>query len=310
MRRSILTAFAVLCAFATSAFAQPTPVVVYESLLDDIYFDDENGLISFSELDIVFAPDELAGAIAVVNAENTVVQSFPFRPEYRWREGVFGKARIVGPADVTLTEPGVYNIVAIIDGKPVSRLPVVLEQTSAGDDPFDPQPIYRYYGLWAVCAHLTMITNSNDETHPEVTFWAGGRDLPEGERGDGFFARLYRDGELIGHSRRTTGFISSGHYERKTTAIYEIHEPGKEVNSKRLLLDDWTRDGEYTLTVSRKEDDQLIRRFSFTAADGEIQPMPNTELGYGPGVDYMAPRATKKGSNRYEFVEVIWIDGK
>lgn len=310
MTRPIATALAALTVLVTGAFAQPTPVVAYESLLDDIYFDDESGLIRFTEFDVAFAPEELNGSIAVVNAENTVVQSFPFRDTYRYREGVFAKAQVVGPADVTLTEPGVYNIVAIIDGTPVSRLPVGLEQTSVGDDPFDPNPTYQYYGLWAVCGHLTMITNSSDETYPEVTFWAGGRDLPAGEDGDGFIARLYRDGELIGHSRRTTGFITSGHYERKTTTIYEPHEPGKEVNTKRLLIDDWTKDGEYTLTVSRKTDDQAVRRFTFNAVDGAIQQMPNTALDYEPGVDYMAPRTTKKGSNRYEFVEVIWIDGK
>ena len=310
MKSLMASLLCVLAVFVSGVCAQPTPVVVYESLLDDVYFDDESGLIRFTEFDIAFAPDDLKGSIAVVDAQNLVVQSFPFREAYRYRDGVFGKAQVVGPADVTLTEPGVYNIVAIIDGKPVSRLPVGLEQTSAGDDPFAPRPTYRYYGLWGGCAHLRMGTNSNDQTHPEVTFWAGGRDLVEGDDGDGFFARLYRGEELIGHSKRTQGFVSGGHYERKTTSIYEIHERGKEVNAKRLLIEDWTQEGEYTLTISRKKDDAMIRRFRFTSADGAIQPMANTALGFEPGVDYMTPRATKKGANRYEFVEVVWIDGK
>ncbi|MEM9314396.1 MAG: hypothetical protein AAGA95_07195, partial [Pseudomonadota bacterium] len=259
--------------------------------------------------DIAFAPEQLNGAIAVVDAQNTVVKSFPFRPEYRWREGVFGKAQLVGPADIQLTEPGVYNIVALIDGKPVSRIPVGLEQTSAGDDPFDPVKTFRYYGLWAVSAHLTM-RESGDTKIPELTFWAGGKDLPNGARGDGFVARLYRDEQLIGNSRRTTGHIPAGHYQRLKTFINEVHEPGEEVNAKPLTIDTWTQDGQYTLTVARKKDDQLIRRFRFTVANGEFVPMANTQLGYEPGVDYKAPRATRKGANRYEFVEVIWIDGK
>ncbi|MEM9315870.1 MAG: hypothetical protein AAGA95_14680, partial [Pseudomonadota bacterium] len=43
------TMFGLFLALA-SAQAQQSPVVVYESLLDDIFFSDDNGTIAFTEL--------------------------------------------------------------------------------------------------------------------------------------------------------------------------------------------------------------------------------------------------------------------
>lgn len=297
-----------LLLLAPFASAQQTPAVIYESMLD-CYFDEESGLMSFTELDFAFAPEEpLNAAVAVVNSDNTVVKSFEFFPDYRWREGVFARAKVKGPADVTLTTPGVYNIVFLVDGKPVSRLPVVLEQTSAGDDPFDPEKTYRFYGLWKVCGHLTM-QNSGDEQYPRLTFWVGARDLPEGKTKDGFSVTLKRDGEVIGHSKRTLGHISNEHYRRVTSDLFEPHTERQTPNAQILMLDEWSKDGDYEIVVTRKSDGGVIRSFTYTARGGKILPLPNSALDYEPRIDYVVPKVTKKGSNKYEFVDAIWLKG-
>jgi len=289
-----------------AAKAGPQPAVTLDSMLN-MYFDDETGLIRPDEFDIAFAPkDTFKASVAVTDSDGTVIKSFPFFEDYRFREGVFAKAMVKGPADVTLTEPGVYNIVFIIDGEIASRLPVVLEETSAGDDPFDPEKTYRYYGLWGVYGCLTM-DEYNDTDWPKLTLWVGSRDLAEGEKKDMFFVTLERDGELIGHSKRTQGFISNEHYHHVESKIYKPHDKQHTPNAEALTIEEWTKDGTYSLKVIRTSDNTLIRRFGFTVTDGKIEELPATKIGFEPRMDYIAPRVLKRGVNHYEFIPAIWL---
>lgn len=294
-------------AAATTVFGQPKPAFLFDSMLDQIYFDDTSGMIRFSDLNLAFAPDdELNAVVVVVNSENTVVQRFDFSSEYRFREGVFAAAQVRGPADVMLTEPGVYNIVCLVDNEMATRLPVVLEQISDGDDPFDPVKQFRFHGIWHVFGYLT-IDEVDGKEFPKLTFWAGGRDLAEGDRSDRFRVVLTRDGEVVGHSRHTQGHIQSGHYRRAEITIHEPHEEREATNAPRSPLSDWTQDGRYELLVTRNSDGQLIRRFRFTAKDGAIEELPNTQVGFEPRIDYIVPRVPVRGVSAFRVERAIWI---
>lgn len=309
LQRHIIAIACGVLALTSSAQTTPRPVIGYESVLDTPMLP-QSGMIRFTEYDVVFAPeDQLDASVAVTDADNTVIASFPFFPDYKYRAGVFARAQVRGPADVTLTEPGVYNIIFLIAGKPVTRLPVVVERISAGDDPFNPEVSYSFFGLWQSYGYLRTIAYK-ETTHPSLVFWVGQRDLPEGRGKDKYQASLYRDGELVGYSKKDLGFIADGHYKRATIDIYFPHDDRQSQNAEIVTTDEWTRDGSYTLEIKRQSDDHVIRRFTFTAKDGKIQQLPSTQLGFEPGIDYMTPRVMTRHASTYEFEEAIWIRGE
>ena len=311
MIRMTKYALLALFCFSTHVLGAPEPAFTYQSMLNT-YFDDESGLISIRDIDLAFAPEgEINAAVVVTDAENTVIKSYKFYPEPRFREGVFARLSEVGPADFKLTEPGVYNIIYLIDGKPVSRLAVILEETSAGDDPFDPVKTYRFLGMWQVYGYLTMNT-WKDEPFPELHFWLGGKDLAEGETKDMFSAKLKnKDGEVVAHSKETQGFFSEGHYEDTKISLYHPHTKREIPNAMPFMLSDWTKnDGQYTLEITRNADDQLIRRFHVTVEEGEIQGLAASEMDFEPRVDYIVPRVMPKGANQYGFVKAIWLQSE
>jgi len=303
----LIAGFAALTLTATAG-AQPKPAFVYESLLDGD-FSDESGLISFTAYDLAFAPEKpLKAVVAVTDADGAVIESFPFYEDYGTHNGVFARAQVQGPADVQLTEPGVYNIIMFVDGEMATRLFVVLEQTDEGDDPFDPVKKHRFYGPWQLHAHLVEETY-DDEPYYDLTFWVGGRDLAEGDDDDLFFVTLLRNGEVIGHSKRTQGHIAPGHYERVSSSIFYPHGEKGSPNAGYLPRSEWTADGDYEVRVMRRSDDAVIRSFRYEAKDGEIGRLDRTQLGYEPRIDYIVPRVTKKSWTTYEFAEAIWITG-
>lgn len=285
----------------------PDPAFTYQSMMN-IYFDDESGLISVRDIDLAFAPEgEINASVALIDATNTVIKSYKFYPDPRWREGVFARMTEMGPADFTITEPGTYSLVYLIDGKPVSRLPFGVEQTSEGDDPFNPVKTYRFYGMWGVYGYLTMNT-WRDAPFPELNLWLGGRDLPEGETKAMFTATLKRGGEVVAHSKETNGFFHDGHYQQSRISLYHPHTKREIPNAQPFMLSDWTHaDGDYTIDITRQADGALIRSFRFTVKDNKIQNLPSTALNTEPHIDYIAPRVTVKGSNMYGFVEAIWL---
>ena len=294
----------------TAAQAQQPPAFLFEPMLD-IYFDDRSGLIAFhgSGFDLAFPPDEpLRAVIAVVDDSNTVVQSFPLRQHYQNRtgNGVIARTAMDGTAEITLTEPGVYNIVFMIDGQPVSRLPVALERVEVGDDPFDHDTVYSYFGLWQRYAHITQDTWKGEDW-PLLTFWAGLRDFDEPGHQLPFLVEMRRDGELVAHSKRTQGSIPHKHYQRVKAHLYHPHERRSAANAKPFLATEWARDGDYEIRVLRSSDGQVLRRFNYTAQGGEIQPLPETLPGHAPAIDYRPARVREKGSTGYDFIEAIWI---
>ncbi len=290
--------------------ADNSPTFLFEPLLDT-WIGDQNGQINFfmKPYDIAFPPDEpLTAVVAVVNDQNTVVASFPFGETYgpRTANGVIAQARLSAGAGVQLTEPGVYNIAFMVGGEVVSRLPVVLEQVEIGDDAFDRQTIYRYYGLWHLYAHIT-----NDiwqgENWPRLTFWAGIRDFPQQAHQQRFWVEMKRDGEVVAHSKHDQGSFGYKHYQRVHTHLYFPHDEQSSANAIPFSEAEWKRDGDYEITITRKPDGAVFRQFVYIVKNGEILPLPETQLGHEPAIDYRAPRVRKPGSTTYEFVEAIWI---
>ncbi|MCP4328389.1 MAG: hypothetical protein GY791_08135 [Alphaproteobacteria bacterium] len=290
-----------------AAAQQNAPAVIFESLMDS-YFGDDDGYVSLGTYDLAFAPDGPAKAlVGLVNANGDVLAQFPVYPDYKLREGVFARMQVVGPADIQLTEPGLYTLVFVFDGKPISRFPFLLKQTGDGADPYNPTKTYAFDGYWRTLAHITTGTYK-DESIPLVTIWLGGPDMAAPDTFQDFFmATLTRDGALVAHSKRQTSNFGNGHFEPREVTLYQPHDEKQSPNAVPLTMTELLVDGEYRLAVTRASDDAPLRDFKFTVAGGKIQPLPRTQLGFDPATDFIVPRVTKKGSTAYEFVEAIWI---
>jgi hypothetical protein len=298
----------VLVAAPATAQKYP-PTIDFESALDT-YFDDSSGLISFNSSRVIFAPDgQFNGLVAVLDSDGQIVAKFDYYPDYGPKVGVYASVQAKGPADVTLTEPGLYTIVWVVDGQPATRLPVRLEKVSDGDDPFAPGATYRFDGYWRTTAYLAMDTYSG-ESWPVLYYWLGGKDLAPGERTGRPFVKLYRDGDAVAHSRRTEGHFRQGHFDQTKATLFHPHRAGTEANVRPYLLDDWLVDGDYELRVTRQSDGATIRSFDFRVAGGEFEPHPRTVLGYEPRTDYIAPRVQRKGATALELTEAIWIQDR
>jgi hypothetical protein len=103
-------------------------------------------------------------------------------------------------------------------------------------------------------AKIRAVGPAKDELFPEPTMWVGGKYLPEGKNKDMFSVALLRSGELVAHSKRTTGFISTGHFEAKHIKFYHPHEQKEEVNAELFMLTDLQAEGEYEVSVTRQSD--------------------------------------------------------
>lgn len=292
---------------AKPALAQDyAPAVDFEDLMDS-YFGDDDGYVSFGKYDLAFPPEGKARAIVgLVNAAGEVIAQYPIFEDYAIREGVFAKMAVQGPAGVQLTEPGIYTIVFVFDGKPITRFPFALKQAGNGADPFAPDKTYAFDGYWRTLAYFTY-GSFKDEPIPVLSVWLGGPDMTDPTNHEEFFkASLHRDGELLAHSKRNTSAFNSGHFEREEVLLFHPHEVKQSPNATYFTVKELV-DGDYELKVSREADDALLRHFKFTVAEGKIQQIPRARLGYEPAVDFILPRVTKKGSTGYEFVEAIWI---
>ena len=283
------------------------PAVIFEGLMDS-YFGQDDGFVVFGDYDIAFAPEGQVDAIVgVVNSDGEVLAQFPFYPDYKIREGVFGRIQVVGPADIQLTEPGLYTMVFVMDGEPITRFPFLLEQSGDGSDPFDPEKTYVFDGYWRTLAHIT--TGSvNDQPIPIFSVWLGGIDMSSPDTFQEFFeADLLRDGVLVAHAKKQTSSYGNGQFGRQEVIIYQPHDEKQAPNAIAFTMADMSVDGSYELNVSRVSDGAQLRSFRFEVSGGEIVPLPRTQLGYEPAPDYIVPRVTRKGSTVYEFEEVIWI---
>lgn len=155
--------------------------------------------------------------------------------------------------------------------------------------------------------HLTM-QSYKDEPFPELTMWAGGKDLASGKSKDLFFATLLRDEKAVAHSKRTTGFIAPGHFEAKYISFYHPHEKNKEVNAELFMLKDLQVDGEYEISITRESDGQKIRSYDFDVVNGKIQSLVQSKLGYQQATDLVLPRVHNRAEHYYDMIEAFWIE--
>ncbi|MFQ5644091.1 MAG: hypothetical protein ACE5FQ_10410 [Thiogranum sp.] len=248
--------------------------------------------------------------MAVLDADNKIVAHFSYYEDYRGREGVYAVAPVKAPADVTLTKPGVYTIAYVVNNKPATRMPVRLVQTSAGDDPFDPQKKFSFDGYWRTFAFITTDKEWKGEKFPNIHAWAGGMDLPAGKRRDTLIFSLFRDGELVAHSKRGVGVIQPGHFRRVRSPLYHPHPEGRSANAEPFVLKDWLVDGIYELRVNRMSDKAALRSYDFRVGNGRIEHHPRSKSGYQPQADYIAPRVQKPGATSLELIEAFWIEDR
>ena len=51
-----------------------------------------------------------------------------------------------------------------------------------------------------------------------------------------------------------------------------------------------------------------LRLGDFTVASNVITPLARTQLGFDPRLNFIPPRAAKKGSNVFEVIETVWLE--
>lgn len=296
-----------LCFMVSTINAAPIPAITYQSMLNT-YFDDKSGLIRIGDIDLVFAPKgDINASVAIVNSKNKIVKNYKFYPTPRFRDGVFARLTEVGPAEFNLTDPGIYNMVFLFNGKAISRLPIKLEETYSGKDPFNPEKTYRYTGLWQIFAFLTTDKLWKGKRFPELHLWLGGKDLAKGTKQDMFKAVVKRGGKIIAHSKETQGHITNKHYQDTSIRLYHPHTRNKIANAIPFDLSDWTQNnGSYSVEVYRKADGARIRSFNYRVKDKKIISLKATQLNYKKHIDYIVPRVTVS-SSKYKFVEAIWL---
>jgi hypothetical protein len=149
--------------------------------------------------------------------------------------------------------------------------------------------------------------DSGDSVWPQLNLWVGSIDLPEGKARDSFNAVLLRDGEVVAQTKEDLGHLAKGHYDWQRIGFFHPHERKNAHVAKYFTAEDLLVDGSYEIRVMRGSDGTALRSFDFEVKDGEIVPLPETRFGHEPGIDYLLPRAVKRGSSSFEFAEVIWI---
>lgn len=308
--RNLLFVWTLALAWFPAIAQEQTPVFTLDSVLNT-WFSGDNGMMRFGDHTLAFAPPApFNGGVKVADKDGNLLMAAEFFPDYQITHQVFARARIKSAADHTLTEPGLYQIVFFVNNTPVTRMPVMLRQTGAGDDPFNPVKTFAYDGFWRTFAYLTF-DEFNEETTVEVNFWVGGLDLADPQKGEMFIIELIHDGNVIAHTPRTLGHIAPGHFEWQKLTLRQPHEKGKEVNAPMFALKDWVaNDGLYELRFRRQNDGKMIRSLDFKVADGAIQQHPRSALDYEPRVDFIVPRVQKRGANNFEMLEAIWIEDR
>jgi hypothetical protein len=303
---SVVGALALVIAGLAPAQHAAAPAVTYGSFMKTKFF--PNGSLMLSEYDMAFVPPAPVNAqIAVVDSEGKTVGAWRFYPDHRMSHGVFARLQVEGTPQVQLTEPGVYGIVVLVDGQPVSRFPFALAEGPGGGDEFNPTSTFRVRGLWERLAYFSYETYKG-QTVPKLNLWLGGADLSDANAfQEKFMVALRRGDEVIAHSKRRTNSFGTGHYKRHDTLLFEPHEERDEPNAVPVTTEMLARDGKYDVVVLRGADEALIRRFEFEVADGSMVPLPKTESSYTPRLDYMVPRRPKPSSSTYEFEEISWI---
>ena len=291
-------------AFSTSAFAQSAkPAMSLDSVMKTKIYD--SGLIMLKEMDLAFAPEGPVDAKIVIRSSTGEATELGFFPDYRYTVAVFGKLQPQNHTRATL-KPGQYDYEVHINNEVVTKVPFSVEAGSSNDDPFNPKTTYKFVGPWQKYGYF-LYSDFKDIQSVRLYFFAGASDLPMGKKSAPVGVKVFRNGEMIGHSPETVGFLGNdwlGHYE---LLLMEPHTRDTQYKTPPLPKTELEKDGKYKLEIYLKETGEVIRQFAFESAGGKMIPLPQTVLGYEPHVDYIAPRVVKPGSSTYEFVEAFWV---
>ncbi len=307
MRRIALLTTLMLTMLSAPITAQPYPPCFDFASIMKNYYDDNSGLLDLDLFVVGFAPEgPFNGEVGVINSNNDILGRFKFQDRKFAEDGVFANVRVEAPAQVTITTPGIYNLVFLVEGKQVTRFPFVVHKKESGDA-FNPETTYAFDGLWRSLAYLTMDENKGKQV-PKLNFWTGGLDLPEGASRDLYTAELVRGGKVVATSKKALGFIPSGHFKYTGVTLFHPHDDRQAATAPFFTLEDWAVDGKAELRVTRHSDGALLRSFNVTVKGGEIQKLPRTKLGYEPALDFISPRVPKMNSSGFQMIEGIWLE--
>ena len=300
--------FALLSSGASGAVAAepPTPTFDFERLLNTKTFWN-SGSFQLGDLVMGFAPETSTTEIMLFNDKREVVAQQTAYAGYQGRTGAWAVVRPKAE-QFRLQTPGIYQLVFSVNGVPATRFPFRLIQTSAGDDPFNPEKKFAFDGYWKRLAavRLRPYDFKRTGTWPVPTVWVGELDLPEGKDKDMFESDLLHNGKLVAQSNRKGGFIAREHYRKREVKLLQLHEPNQLANAGPFLLEDY-KDGDYELRLTRHSDRKVFRNFRFKVTDGKIAHMDRSTLGFQPAVDYLVPRGMKGRKNMTIMEEVVWV---
>ena len=272
----------------------------------------ETGIVRFDSYDAAFVPPAEAfdAEVVLADAAGTILARHPFRQYYELEDQVFARVGLVGPAEVQLSQPGLYNIFFVVGGEVMTRMPFVLREAGDGGDPFAPDESWSFDGFWRQLGYMTEASSAGHQG-PEFTFWAGGLDLADPATGEPVVAGLYDGAALIFHSKLPAGHIAPGRFARQSFHLFQPYDENAEADAPVMTIDDLTaRDGDYVLRVFRRSDNAVIRAFHLTVENGEVRQHPRAVLGYEPHMDFLLPRVTRHGQSLYGLVEAIWLESR
>ena len=301
----------VLALGAERAAAQSHPVTFsMQSILNGFF--GETGIVRFDFYDAAFVPEAEAfdAEVVLADEDGTILARHPFRQYYELEDQVFAQVSVVGPAEVQLVEPGLYNIFFLVEGEIVTRMPFVLHEAGDGGDPFTSERSWSFDGFWRQLGYLTEASSAGYQG-PEVTFWTGGLDLADPDTPEAVVAVLYDGADVLFHSKRSAGVISPGRFARQSFHLFHPHDANAEANAEVMTMADLTaRDGDYVLRVLRRADNAVIRAFHITVENGAVRQHPRAILGYEPQMDFLLPRVTRHGQSLYGLVEAVWLKSR
>ena len=212
--------------------------------------------------------------------------------------------------------PGKYVLDVMINEAVATRLNFTVTGEVSGDA-FTTSKKVHFQGSWQQLGYLRFTKSLNFTQNTEyqllnARIWGGLDDLSPDSNGEQFTATLTRDQKVFGHSKVTSGFLSSNkEINRVDFVIFKPHTREMEANVLGVSQADLVAgDHNYRLTVTRQKDGEIIRDFEFRSRDGMLVPLPRTEFGYTPQHAYLAPRALVHGTSRYEFEHVYWLEMK
>ena len=274
-------------ATATMATAQPPsrpPGLMYSTLLNGVQLNDRTGELRLDQIQAVFLPEPPSDNAWSYNPDDGKLTARLSGPdnqqlaEYRFYaqklQGVFWNLsgyQITTPdganQDVQLTQPGNYELVFSVEGKPFYRFPFKVAVQQSGDE-FDPQPRYHLEGAWSHMGYL-FYAEANPSNAVAFKTWLRDKDKGDAYRSDKVNVRVIResDGELVavsGSDSHGTTYQLKPNWVRFSFELYAQPRETATLKTNKLL----SANGSYRIEV--EVNGEKWGAFPFQVADGKI----------------------------------------